>query len=223
MKRRASSRIAGGAGAGEADAPCVREDGKTPVVEAGRERDVRRLFVPHVVGEAMAIEAGWTFKDVLIEADAISALLVGPGGAQGRLRLRPRLCWPEAPEPTASFAWRYEGDPGGHPVAMALIQAVRIADKGDFYRTWVDTEPPQAQAPETGKATPSTRAGGAEAGRALPPELPWNRTHLALGLLLAAALLLWLVLGFCIRVRAGGRHFRCYVYRCVDRAVFLLF
>lgn len=127
-------------------APCAVADGRVPIIEAGRERDVRALFAPHRAGEALGAPHGaWRITDVAIRDDAIEAGLEGPGGASALLRLRSRRCESSAVT-TASFAAWLVGDGSAGPAAESLLDAVRLNDRRAFYRVFAEAPPANAAA-----------------------------------------------------------------------------
>ena len=129
-----------GASAGE---PCRDALGRTPVVEAGREGDVRSLLAPHVVGAPVG-ESGWTLDKVSIEHAAITVHLSATGGV-ARLVLSPAACDEQARERSLSFALeRFEDGGEGHATAAldALVAAIQAHDKAPFYKVRMGAPPP---------------------------------------------------------------------------------
>ena len=142
------------AGVGDRDVATCRDAlGRTPVIEQGREGDVRALLAPHVVGEPVGASA-WTLDKVSIDRAAITVHLLAARD-EARLVLRPAVCHPEAKERSLSFAMeRFKGPGAASPdVALdALVEAIRSQDEEAFYRVRMGAAPPahvqEARAPE---------------------------------------------------------------------------
>ena len=172
-------------------APCVGADGRHAVIEAGREKDVRALFAPHVPGEALVGgPAGWVFRSIEIAGDTIAADLEGPGGTSGTLRLRPRSCEPDADRTSLSFVGTSASTPAASHAVEALWTAVVRGDREDFYRVFEDSaertlqleEPSPAAADASGAARKSTPPPD-------PPALALPATQASLAIVLVLALL----------------------------------
>ncbi|MBD90036.1 MAG: hypothetical protein CL940_06850 [Deltaproteobacteria bacterium] len=142
------------AGVGDRDiATCRDALGRTPVVEQGREGDVRALLSPHVVGKPVG-ESAWTLDKVSIDRAAITVHLLTAQG-EARLVLRPAVCHTDAKERSLSFAMeRFKGPGEASPDAAldALVEAIQSQDQEAFYRVRMGAAPPahvqEASAPE---------------------------------------------------------------------------
>lgn len=103
-----------------------------PVIEPGREDDVRALFAPHALGDEIE---GWLFHSIAIDREVIRVrvergderremVLAHPGGSPGQ---------------SASFAIELDDDAG--PALDALFEAVRRNDAGGFWRAEAGPDP----------------------------------------------------------------------------------
>ncbi len=114
-------------------APAAAQFDEVPVIEAGREDEVRALFAPYTLtGE---VTAGFRLMNVRIEATYIDCELVGPGDETASVRLE-HPDYAEAPDgETASFAVRREASSeAGRRAADAVYAAIRDNDPGGFHR-----------------------------------------------------------------------------------------
>lgn len=172
--------------------PCVDASGRSPVIEGGREGEVRALFAPHEVGHPLPAPLGaWTFEQIRIQGNRIGLVLTGPGGLRVEPDLGPLPCSPEHAPKSASF---YRSDvPAPAQAALDMLWAsVERHDSGGFYRTFVDPSPPR-QDPTLG-TNPRSKL------QATPPGIPdprrvkrrassWFRTQTALAIVVILGLL----------------------------------
>jgi hypothetical protein len=173
-------------------APCVNASGKSPVIEGGREREVRALFAPHEVGQPLPEPlSAWTFEQIRIDGNRIGLVLIGPEDLRVEPELGPALCAPENAPRTESF---YRGEvPAPAQAAMdALWAAVKRHDSGGFYRTFVDPTPPKATPIKS--STPKTQAAAApdvipDPRRIKKRASSWFRTQTALAIVVILGLL----------------------------------
>ena len=188
-------------------ATCVDGSGRTPVIEAGREREVRALFAPHAAGERLPPPAeDWTFDSIRVEGHEIVLVLLGPRDARAEPRIGPGVCAPDGAARSASF---YRGAAGEdvRPALDLLWNAAVAQDSGGFYRTFVEAPPPAAPDPGQAEATAPADPPGSiptRASRRFKGQAPsWLRTQAALALLLALGLLLGSI-GLATHVRDMG-------------------
>jgi hypothetical protein len=162
-------------------APCAAPAARQPIIEPGRERQIRALFAPHQAGAPLTDAPGAPiFRAIRTQHDAIDALLEAPDGRPlGALRLRARACEPDAPRTTASFALTLLA-PEAAPDAERLAAAVTANDPGDFYSAFAAAPP-----------SPAAAAAATAQLAAAPPEpaAPFNASQLALAVILALAAL----------------------------------
>jgi hypothetical protein len=162
-------------------APCAAPAARQPIIEPGRERQIRALFAPHQAGAPLTDAPGAPiFRAIRTQHDAIDALLEAPDGRPlGALRLRARACEPDAPRTTASFALTLLA-PDAAPDAERLAAAVTANDPGDFYSAFAAAPP-----------SPAAAAAATAQLAAAPPEpaAPFNASQLALAVILALAAL----------------------------------
>lgn len=136
--------------------PCADALGRTPVVEAGREGDVRSLLMPHVVGQPVE-QSAWSLEKVSIDRAEITVHLRSNAG-EARLVLSPLACDAEPVERTLSFSVRRSITPtqSSADVALdALVTAIRAHDMRPFYRVRMGSPPPPSEA--TVEETPGWR------------------------------------------------------------------
>lgn len=191
---------AGGARADEpvADAACADAKGRIPIVEPGRDRDLRALFAPHVAGEALSGVSGGLFRSLTVSGSSIVALIETAAG-DVELRLRPLSCTSESQLRTASFVLDTPSGPppeAAQPAVALMVAAVRANDDGRFWKASVAApEPPSAPTPGVPAAPDADRPG--------PP--PFNHSAAAIALLLLLAALATLIdLWQARRVRRRG-------------------
>lgn len=171
---------------------CVTPEGTYPVIEPGRETEIRALFAPYVAGEPFPEAAEWTFRSIAVEQSVIKAKIEGPGGAEAFLVLEPRVCKPTQPGSSKSFALTQEGASSEAAKARldALAKAVLEHDRseGGFYRSWL-----QVVRQKPGE---DPREVDESAQHGLDPVFVWselNGTNLGLILILALGLLALLI------------------------------
>lgn len=141
-----------------------------PVIEAGREADVMRLFRAHPLGASPV--PGWRLMELAVRPRSIEVRVDGPGGRTARMTLRHPDDVARPAARTASFAVvRDRGaDPGGERSLDALTADLARADGGRFWR-----------------ARSVVLDDGTEGGRAVSEAARWLQDGvLLLGLLLAA-------------------------------------
>ncbi|MEZ4265550.1 MAG: glycosyltransferase family 39 protein [Myxococcota bacterium] len=174
------------AGEPVADPSCADAQGRIPIVEPGRDRDLRALFSPQVAGEALPGVPGALFRSLTVSGSSIVARLETAAGDVD-LRLRPLSCASESQARTASFV---VDTPAGPPPAAAqaavdaMMSALRANDDGSFWKASVAA--PQA-APA---AVPGAPASATTAPQGPPP---FHRSVGAIALLLLLAALATLV------------------------------
>lgn len=180
--------LAGGRARADAPAPapaidpsCADAKGRIPIVEPGRDRDLRALFAPHVAGEALAGVPGAVFRSLTVSGSSVVARLETPAGDVD-LRLRPLSCASSSELRTASFVLDTLGGPPAAAQAQAavavMVAALRANDDGRFWRASV-TAPEAAPPP-----TPGAPGAPATAPRGPPP---FNHSAAAIALLLLLA------------------------------------
>lgn len=173
-------------------APCTGTDGKVPVIEAGREREVKALFSPHQVGVALPEPANdWTFDQIRVMDNRIVMVLKGPGGETSEPWLGPASCAPETAERAASF---YLTRPSDSPKEATdlLWSAVQRSDTGGFYRTFVDPEPARPKSSPVArelKPAPERPRDDAAPRRVKRKASSWFKTQSALAVVVLLGLL----------------------------------
>jgi hypothetical protein len=172
--------------------PCVDAAGKSPVIEGGREREVRALFAPNVVGEPLQEPlSAWTFEQIRIQGNRIVLVLAGPNDLRVEPELGPALCAPKDAARTASF-YRSEVALPAQAAMDALWDCVKRHDSGGFYRTFVDPAPPQAApAKSHNSGTPAvvTSQPTQDPRRIKKRASSWFRTQSALAIVVILGLL----------------------------------
>lgn len=163
-----------------ADPSCADAKGRIPIVEPGRDRDLRALFAPHVAGEALAGAPGVIFRSLTVSGSSIVARLETEAGDVD-LRLRPLSCASDSQVRTASFVLDTPGEPpevAAKAAIAVMVAALRSNDEGHFYKASVAApEAPPPAAPGAPAPAATTPAG--------PP--PFNHTAGAIALLLVLA------------------------------------
>jgi hypothetical protein len=104
----------------------------TPVIAAGREKEVMALFAPHTLGHEVV--AGWKLMNVRVQPDNIAVELAGPGGAFASFRLLHPDAAPSDAVRTPSFAVVRETPAAADQAIAPLVVALRKNDKGGFWR-----------------------------------------------------------------------------------------
>lgn len=141
-----------------------------PVLEAGREADVLRLFRAHPPGSYPA--PGWRLMEISIRPRSIELQIDGPAGRAARMALRHPDDVVRPSARSASFAVVREraGDDGGERALDALVADLARNDAGRFWRT-----------------RSAVLDDGTESGRAAAAASQWLQDGaLILGLLLLA-------------------------------------
>ncbi len=124
----------------------------TPVIAAGREKEVMALFAPHELGAEVA--PGWKLMNVRVQPDNIAVELSGPNGAFASFRLLHPDAAPSDAVRTPSFAVVREAPAAADQAIAPLVVALRKNDKGGFWR-----EAPAAK-PDHAAPDADDRSGG---------------------------------------------------------------
>ncbi|MBD91272.1 MAG: hypothetical protein CL940_13145 [Deltaproteobacteria bacterium] len=189
-----------------AETPCVDSRGKSPVIEAGREREVRALFAPHQVGSPLPKPlSAWTFEQIRIEGNRIILVLTGPEKTSIEAELRPSVCAPDGAEQSPSF-YRGSVAPAAAPAADLLWASVLERDSGGFYRTFVDPAPSKSAPAQAERPRPPPTQGTESTGaprRIKRQATSWFKTQSALAVVVILGLLAGL-LGLAIQLGALG-------------------
>lgn len=165
--------------------PCAAPAERQPIIEPGRDRELRGLFAPYVAGEPID-DTGLIFRAIATRGDAVDATVEGPAGElAGVLRLRALACAPDAERRSASFGLTLSGSPDAGEALERLAQAVTRNDPGGFYRATAAAPPPP---PPAGTA-PEDAAASSDQGEE-PRPFPANQLGLAVILGLALLSLL---------------------------------
>ncbi|MEO7330199.1 MAG: hypothetical protein ABI193_16610, partial [Minicystis sp.] len=107
-----------------------------PIVQSGREADIRALVVPHAL--LKEVRPGWTLAGIAIGATTIRFVVKGPGETTATLRLEHPDRAPSK-ERSASFALHREShaeagvEPPPLDVLDSLVLAILHNDKGNFW------------------------------------------------------------------------------------------
>lgn len=158
-----------------------------PVIEAGREAEVQRLFRGRPLGAYPA--PGWRFMEIAVRPRSINVRVDGPGGQTARMTLRHPDDVARPAGRSASFAVVRGpiGDPGGERALDALVAELARNDGGRFWHS-----------------RSVVLSDGTESGRVLGGAARW----LLDGALLLALLLLTLALALWRSLRNEPRAVR---------------